>query len=438
MQPFTIAVPDEVIDDLHRRLDHARWPDQAPGEPWSFGIPVAEVQAAVDHWRHHYDWRAREAAMNRWPQFLTEAEGEQVHFLHVRSRHDDATPLLLTHGWPGSFVEFLDVIEPLTDPEAHGGTAADAFHVVVPSMPGYGFSGPTRTTGFDSRRVADALADVMAQLGYDRFVAQGGDWGAVVTRWLGRDHADRLIGLHVNMMFAFPASDDPDAMDGVTEADLARFAAAGERHRRRNGLHGDPEHPPADPGLRPHRLTRRARRLDPREVPRLERPRRGQHGRDVRDGPVARQPHGLLGHQHRRFRGPPLRRVGPGGDVAHRSGRWPGGGAQRAHRVPPRAAPDARGPGRRRPTTSSTGASRIAAGTSPRSSGPRASSTRCGRSVGSYGRAEPTPSCRRSEPSTISSRGVVLPLGSSPHPGTASRPTSTTWAVQRPRPDGAS
>ncbi len=229
MQPFTIAVPDEVLDDLHRRLDHARWPDQAPGDPWSFGIPVSEVQAAVDHWRHHYDWRAREAAMNRWPQFLTEAEGEQVHFLHVRSPHEDAVPMLLTHGWPGSFVEFLDVIGPLTDPEAHGGSAADAFHVVVPSMPGYGFSGPTRTPGFDSRRVASALADVMTQLGYDRFVAQGGDWGAVVTRWLGLDHASRLIGLHVNMMFAFPAKDDPNSMDGVTEADLARFATAGER-----------------------------------------------------------------------------------------------------------------------------------------------------------------------------------------------------------------
>ncbi|MCD9624385.1 epoxide hydrolase family protein [Rhabdothermincola salaria] len=228
-QPFTIAVPDEVLEDLHRRLDNARWPDQAPGEPWSFGIPVTEVQTAVDHWRHRYDWRAREAAMNAWPHFLTEAQGEQVHFLHVRSPHDDATPLLLTHGWPGSFVEFLDLLGPLSDPEAHGGDAADAFHVVVPSMPGYGFSGPTRTQGVDSRRVASILAEVMSQLGYERFVAQGGDWGAVVTRWLGVDHPDRLIGLHVNMMFAFPGADDPDPMEGVTEADQERFATAGAR-----------------------------------------------------------------------------------------------------------------------------------------------------------------------------------------------------------------
>ena len=276
MQPFTIAVPDDVIDDLHRRLDHARWPDQAPGEPWSFGIPVTEVQAAVDHWRNRYDWRAREAAMNQWPHFLTEAEGEQVHLVHARSAHADATPLLLTHGWPGSFVEFLDVIGPLTDPEAHGGTAADAFHVVVPSMPGYGFSGPTRTPGLDSRRVASALADVMTQLGYQRFVAQGGDWGAVVTRWLGRDHPDRLIGLHVNMMFAFPAKDDPDAMDGVTEAGPGPLRRRRRAHRRRDRLHGHPEHPAPDPGLRPDRLADRAGGLDPREVPRLERPRRGR------------------------------------------------------------------------------------------------------------------------------------------------------------------
>ena len=228
-QPFTIAVPDEVLEDLRRRLEHARWPDQAPGDPWSLGIPVAEVQAVVAHWRDHYDWRAREAAMNRWPQFLTQAAGEQVHFLHVRSVEPDATPLVLTHGWPGSFVEFLEVIGPLTDPVSHGGDAADAFHVVVPSMPGYGFSGPTVQPGFDVNRVADAVAEVMEQLGYDRYIAQGGDWGAIVTRRLGEAYPDRLLGIHVNMLFAFPGAEDPDPMAGVTEADAARLAAAGAR-----------------------------------------------------------------------------------------------------------------------------------------------------------------------------------------------------------------
>lgn len=227
-EPFTIAVPDAALDDLHRRLDHTRWPDQAPGEPWSLGIPVDVVREAVDHWRHHYDWREREARMNAWPNFVTTAAGEWVHFLHARSPHADATPIVLTHGWPGSFVEFLDVIGPLTDPTAHGGRAEDAFHVVVPSMPGYGFSGPTVQPAFHVDRVADAIAEVMEQLGYDRYIAQGGDWGAIVTRRLGEAYADRLLGVHVNMLFAFPGPDD-DAMAGVTDAEMARMAASGAR-----------------------------------------------------------------------------------------------------------------------------------------------------------------------------------------------------------------
>ena len=227
-EPFTIHVPDAVLDDLHRRLDATRWPDQAPGEAWSLGIPVDVVRTAVDHWRTRYDWRAREARMNAWPNFVTEAAGERVHFIHVRSPHADATPIVLTHGWPGSFVEFLDVLGPLTDPTAHGGRAEDAFHVVVPSMPGYGFSGPTVQPGFHVDRVADAVAEVMAQLGYDRYIAQGGDWGAIVTRRLGEAYPDRLLGVHVNMLFAFPGPDD-DAMAGVTDAEKARMGAAGAR-----------------------------------------------------------------------------------------------------------------------------------------------------------------------------------------------------------------
>ena len=228
-EPFTIHVDDAVLDDLHRRLDHVRWPDPAPGEQWSLGIPMETVAEAVDHWRHRYDWRAREAAMNAWPNFLTEAAGEQVHFIHARSPEPEATPMVLTHGWPGSFVEFLDVIGPLTDPVAHGGDAADAFHVVVPSMPGYGFSGPTRQPGFDVSRVADAIAEVMGQLGYDRYIAQGGDWGAIVTRHLGESYADRLLGVHFNMLFAFPGADEPDAMAGVTDAEMERLGAAATR-----------------------------------------------------------------------------------------------------------------------------------------------------------------------------------------------------------------
>ena len=190
---------------------------------------MTEVKAAVDYWRNQYDWRAREARMNAWPNFMTTAAGEQVHFIHARSKHADAMPMVLTHGWPGSFVEFLDVIGPLTDPEAYGGSAADAFHVVVPSMPGYGFSGPTVQPEFHVNRIADAIAEVMQQLGYDRYVAQGGDWGAIVTRRLGEAYGDRLLGIHLNMIFAFPGADDTDAMAGVTDADNERFAAAGAR-----------------------------------------------------------------------------------------------------------------------------------------------------------------------------------------------------------------
>ena len=229
IEPFTIHVDDAVLDDLQHRLENVRWPDQAPGEPWQLGIPLDVVKEAVAHWRDGYDWRAREAAMNAWPNFVTTCAGERVHFIHVRSPEPDATPLLLTHGWPGSFVEFLDVLGPLSDPAAHGGDPADAFHVVVPSMPGYGFSGPTVTTGVDSHRVADAVAELMEQLGYDRYVAQGGDWGAIVTRRLGEAYADRLLGVHFNMLFAFPAADDPDPMAGVTDVELERFGAAAAR-----------------------------------------------------------------------------------------------------------------------------------------------------------------------------------------------------------------
>ena len=227
--PFTIHVDDADLADLKRRLDCARLPDQAPGEAWELGIPVDVVREVLDYWRQTYDWRAREARINAWPNFVTEAAGERVHFIHVRSPEPDATPLVLTHGWPGSFVEFLDVIGPLSDPAAHGGDPADAFHVVVPSMPGYGFSGPTVQPGFDSHRVADAVAELMQQLGYDKYIAQGGDWGAIVTRRLGEAYADRLLGVHFNMLFAFPAGDDPDAMSGVTEAELERFGVAAGR-----------------------------------------------------------------------------------------------------------------------------------------------------------------------------------------------------------------
>ncbi|MGV9562801.1 epoxide hydrolase family protein [Streptomyces sp. NPDC003480] len=199
-QPFRIDVPQSDLDDLHDRLDRTRWPDALPDVGWAYGVPLDYLRELVRYWRHDYDWRSAEARLNEWPQFTTEIDGARIHFAHIRSPEPDATPLLLTHGWPGSIVEFLDVVGPLTDPAAHGGDPADAFHVVVPALPGYGFSGPTRDTGWEPGRIADAWAELMDRLGYRRFGAQGGDWGAAVSRELGRAHPDRVIGVHLNLL----------------------------------------------------------------------------------------------------------------------------------------------------------------------------------------------------------------------------------------------
>jgi microsomal epoxide hydrolase len=213
VRPFKIAVPDAVLDDLRDRLARTRWPDQLPGSGWDYGTDLATLQALCEHWRTGYDWRAAERELNQWPQFTTDIDGIHVHFLHVRSQHTDAIPLCITHGWPGSVAEFTEIIGRLTDPIAFGGDAADAFHVVAPSMPGYGFSGPTTVAGVDIRRVAAVNAALMARLGYERYVAQGGDWGGIATAHLGQLDAEHLLGIHVNM--AIPRPPDGDPMAGV-------------------------------------------------------------------------------------------------------------------------------------------------------------------------------------------------------------------------------
>jgi pimeloyl-ACP methyl ester carboxylesterase len=222
--PFEIRVDDAVLDDLRERLARTIWPDQIPGSGWSYGTDRDFLQSLCDHWRTEFDWRAQEARLNRWPHFLTEIDGQQVHFIHARSPEPGALPLVVTHGWPGSVVEFLDVIEPLRDPRAHGGDPADAFHVVVPSLPGYGWSGPTVEPGWDVERVAGAWKELMARLGYERYGAQGGDWGAMVTMRLARADAEHLAGIHLNMLLAFPAEDAPE----LSEAEMADVVAAGE------------------------------------------------------------------------------------------------------------------------------------------------------------------------------------------------------------------
>ncbi|MGW5665916.1 epoxide hydrolase family protein [Streptomyces sp. NPDC003758] len=224
IRPFRLAIPQSDLDDLHDRLDRARWPDELPGVGWAYGVPLDYLKELVRYWRHDYDWRAAEARLNAWPQFTTEIDGAHVHFAHVRSPEPDATPLIITHGWPGSIVEFLDVVGPLTDPAAHGGDPADAFHVVVPSIPGFGPSGPTRDTGWEAGRVADAWVELMDRLGYPRFGAQGGDWGSAISRELGRAHPERAIGIHLNLL--------PGAQQ-LTEPATEELAALSSEERER-------------------------------------------------------------------------------------------------------------------------------------------------------------------------------------------------------------
>ena len=225
VRPFRVDVPDAVLDDLRDRLARTRWPDQIPNSAWDYGTDLGYLQELCDHWRAKFDWREQEERFNRWPHFVTEIDGQNVHFIHARSPEPDALPLVITHGWPGSVSEFLDIIEPLRDPRAHGGDPADAFHVVAPSLPGYGWSGPTTTPGWDAQHVAEAWKTLMARLGYDRYGAQGGDWGAMVSARLAAIDTDHMAGLHTHMLLAFPT--DPSTVQ-LTDLEAADLAAAGE------------------------------------------------------------------------------------------------------------------------------------------------------------------------------------------------------------------
>jgi microsomal epoxide hydrolase len=222
---FRIEIPQADQDDLRSRLARTRWPDELPGVGWNYGIPLAYVKELAEYWRTTFDWPKQEARLNEFPQFTTMIDGQRVHFLHVRSSEPDAMPLLLTHGWPGSIVEFLEVIRPLTDPRSHGGDPKDAFHVVAPSIPGFGFSGPTYETGWDVKRIARAFAELMNRLGYHRYGAQGGDWGSAISRQLGLTDQDHLIGLHLNTL-ATPPSGDPAEMASLTETEKGHLEAA--------------------------------------------------------------------------------------------------------------------------------------------------------------------------------------------------------------------
>ena len=223
IRPFRIDIPQADLDDLHDRLARTRWPDELPGVGWSRGVPVGYLRELAEHWRSAYDWRKHEARLNQDPQFTTTIDGQRIHFLHVRSPEPQATPLLLIHGWPGSIVEFQEVIGPLTDPTAHGGEAADAFHLVIPSLPGFGFSRPLHDTGWSYGRIAGALVELMGRLGYDRYGVQGGDVGAFVAPVVGRQAPGRVVGVHVNALVTFP-SGDPNELADLTEAEQQRMA----------------------------------------------------------------------------------------------------------------------------------------------------------------------------------------------------------------------
>lgn len=223
IERFEIRVDDDVLDDLRRRLAWTRFPDQIDGTGWEYGIPVDYVRELVEYWRDGYDWRAQEARLNQLAHFRTSIDGETIHFVHARAPRPDAFPLLLMHGWPGSIVEFLDVIPRLVDPEAHGGRAADAFHVVAPSLPGYGFSGPTRARGWDVARIGRAFVELMRRLGYARYGGQGGDWGAQIATRIGALDPEHCAGLHLNMAIATRPKDPGDLTD-EERADLAVMA----------------------------------------------------------------------------------------------------------------------------------------------------------------------------------------------------------------------
>jgi pimeloyl-ACP methyl ester carboxylesterase len=219
VEPFRVEVPEATLEDLRLRLARARFPSQIEGAGWDYGTELSYLERLCRYWKDEYDWRAQEAGLNSFDQYRTVVDGQPIHFIHARSPERHAVPLLIVHGWPGSVVEFQKVIGPLTDPAGHGADPSDAFHVVCPSLPGYAFSGPTRERGWDSRRIAAALGELMSRIGYERYGAQGGDWGALIGCQLALTAPEQLIGLHLNMVIAGPP--EGDDMSGLSEKELA-------------------------------------------------------------------------------------------------------------------------------------------------------------------------------------------------------------------------
>lgn len=230
LRPFRIEVLDAALEDLHRRLDHARWPDSLNDRQWSYGTEAGYLRELTNYWRYEFNWRSQEAELNRFKQFLVKIDQLETHFIHQTSPHPEATPICISHGWPGSVVEFLEVIDALTHPEQHGGTAADAFHVVCPSLPGYGYSSAATEPGMNSGAIARRHCRLMSMLGYDRYIAQGGDWGALISRHMAVQDSG-CIGLHLNMAIAYPPGDIEDPLSLASEPEKAAWARS-ERFNR--------------------------------------------------------------------------------------------------------------------------------------------------------------------------------------------------------------
>jgi pimeloyl-ACP methyl ester carboxylesterase len=224
--PFKVHVPQAALDDLKERLANARWPDKEPVTDSSQGVPLAKAQALAEYWRTRYDWRRAEHTLNGLPQFRTQIDGLGIHFIHVRSKHENALPIILTHGWPGSIIEFMQVVGPLVDPTAHGGKADEAFHAVIPSLPGFGFSYKPTEPGWRLPRIANAWAVLMARLGYSHYVAQGGDWGAGVTSWMAKQRVSGLVAIHLNLPILFPPP--PPPRGGYSAAEQPALAQLGK------------------------------------------------------------------------------------------------------------------------------------------------------------------------------------------------------------------
>ncbi|CAA0118291.1 Haloalkane dehalogenase 2 [Halioglobus japonicus] len=228
--PFTAAIPEAALQDLKQRLNNARWPEQETCDDWSQGMPLAYARELAEYWATDYDWRRFEKKLNGWPQFVTNIDGIDIHFIHLKSPHENALPLIMSHGWPGSIVEFHKIIDALTNPTEHGGSADDAFHIVAPCLPGYGFSGKPSSTGTSVEKIGAMWGTLMGRLGYSRYVAQGGDWGSMITQSIGVTETEHCAGIHITMPIVAP---DPDTMSDLTEqeqmalADMGAYAEKG-------------------------------------------------------------------------------------------------------------------------------------------------------------------------------------------------------------------